>query len=236
MAKFLKRLRRAFRKPEGDYSTIMLSDDDIKNQHYKKFLGGGKEKWELRGGFQLFFLKRMGLQPFHQFFDIGCGPVRAGSHLIRYLEAGRYHGIDYNDSFIQAAKEIVAADPQLANKAPELSVVNDFAFPRIKDGCDFALVFSVLNHCNERQRRIFFRNLPNLLKSSTKVYISHATWFEEKQLPDHSLMVTKRFSTADDILPGLNMERWGWSENENIYPILELTPVSNLLNTAAGLK
>jgi SAM-dependent methyltransferase len=222
MFQFIKNVRHRLKGPEGKYAQVVLSDDEIKGQAYKKYLGGGEEKWETRGAFQLFFLKQMGLQSSHRFLDIGCGPIRGGMHVMRYLDAGLYHGIDYNKDFIEAARGLVAGDPLLAEKKPVLQADNDFGFSVMRGEFDHSLAFSVLNHCNDDQKSFFFRGLHRKLAVDGACYITHATWFKTALLAASHLKVTRQIAGPGEIAPDVRMDDWGWSAQESIFPIIEL--------------
>jgi SAM-dependent methyltransferase len=221
MFKFLSRIGR---RPEkaGFYSTVALSPDEIKQEGYKQFLGGGAEKWESRGAFQLYFLRKMGLTPAQRLLDIGCGPIRAGSHLIAYLNAGQYHGIDYNPDFIASARAIVASHPELAEKRPTLECDDRFGFAKTPGTFDFVLVFSVLNHCNREQIDFFLGGLHLKLQARSKAYVTHAQWFDKSMLASTQLALAKKFERETDVDATLKMEEWGWTADESIYPIIEL--------------
>jgi ABC-type polysaccharide/polyol phosphate transport system ATPase subunit/SAM-dependent methyltransferase len=62
--------------------------------------------WDEIGTLQFEFLKRQGLQPSHALLDVGCGSLRGGVHFMRYLEPGRYFGIDCSEPLIRAGIEI----------------------------------------------------------------------------------------------------------------------------------
>jgi len=79
-----------------------------------------------------------------------------------------------------------------------------------------------LNHCDSERKKLFFQQLPGVLKKVAKVYITHATWFDESMLPAGELRLINKFIRPEDISPDLNMEKWGWPPQESIYPILEL--------------
>ena len=207
----------------GDrYSRISLSDKEIEQETYKQYLGGGAEKWKIRGAFQLNFLQRMGLQPSHTVLDIGCGPVRGGEHIIRYLEPASYWGVDDNRDFIRAAEQIVRRDNSLKVKAPVIRRVDNFEFSSVDKRFDYALAFSVLNHCNEDQRRRFLTKLPGVLKKESKTYITHAKWFTISALPGTRLRLNAKFNVPEDVSRDLVMEEWGWPDDKLIFPILEL--------------
>lgn len=224
MWNFLNRIRNATQPQIGNYDKIKLSPTEIEKKSYKKFFGGGQENWELRGKFQLFFLKQMGLAPHHSLLDAGCGPIRAGAYLIDYLNAGMYCGVDYNQDFIRVAKELVAQNSSLAGKQPELMQLDDFAFSKLNRCFDYVMVFSVLNHCETEKQKLFFQELPKALNKAARVFITHATWFDPTLLSTSQLKLTNMYKSAGDVSPNLDMKKWGWPSTESIYPILEVGP------------
>lgn len=55
--------------------------------------------------------------------DFGCGSLRVGQHFIRYLESGRYFGLDVVDRFYREGLDLLG--PELAAvKLPRLSVID----------------------------------------------------------------------------------------------------------------
>jgi SAM-dependent methyltransferase len=202
----------------GTYDNIALSDDAIARKQYKAFLGGGEKHWARRGLFQLDFLRARGLTPDGRLLDVGCGPIRAGVHFIRYLEVGNYSGIDYNRSFIDAA-EAVLIEEDLAKKRPSLATVQNFDFGGIGGPYDYVVAFSVLNHCVDRLKRRFFENVVRCTTDASKIYISHARWLQPENLNRWGLSVAARFLVSD-----LDLGAYGWSEAEQhkVCPIYEL--------------
>jgi SAM-dependent methyltransferase len=214
--------------PDLQYSNVKLSLEDIEREAYKRFICGGAEKWERRGAFQLFFLQKMGLKPQHAVLDVGCGPLRGGVHLIRYLDRRLYYGIDYNADFIRAAQKIVKKDALLEQKSPVVRQLNDFDFASsIFVRFEFILLFSVLNHCNNQQIRRFMTQIPRVMKSESKIYITHGQWFEASMLSGTPLRLSDQFAHAADVSRELNMEKWGFPGLDSVvpypvFPILEL--------------
>ena len=204
------------------YDRIRLTAESIERQDYKCLFGGGSRQWETRGAFQLHFLRAVGLQPDHRVLDVGCGPLRAGSHLIQHLDEHGYWAFDSNADFIDAARSLIAADARLRAKQPRVEVIREFDFSALGD-CrpDFVLAFSVLNHCRAARRRAFLQNLPSVLKPTSKVYISHASWFAESHLEHTALRQTRVIDSPEHIAPSLRPVAWGWSPAKRI-PIVEL--------------
>ena len=198
------------------YRSVKLSDKDIGQETYKNCLGGGAEKWELRGRVQLFFLQREGLSPKSKFIDVGCGPIRAGIHFINYLDEGNYFGVDYNEYFIRAAEKIVEQQ-NLQVKNPKLQVIHGFRMPSINNRFDYGIAFSVLNHCGDREREDFFRMMVTAMKHRGLFYISHAKWFDESRVSGKDFKITRRFGSSD-----FDIRKFGWEDPEAIFPILKV--------------
>lgn len=203
----------------GYYQRIHLSPEEIASGAFKQHLGGGQEHWVQRGRFQLLFLESMGLIPSSCLLDIGCGPLRAGVHLIDYLDAGKYIGFDYNADFIAAARSIVQ-NQGLTNKCPQITFISEFNCAGLNWHADFALAFSVLNHCSETERYTFFQRIPSALRTQARLYITHASWMRPGYLKSSGLEITK---TIDSHF--IDITRHGWARRDDIFPILELTKI-----------
>lgn len=198
------------------YDRISLSDSEIANGEYKKYLGGGRQFWEQRGRFQLQFLRDRGLKPDHKLIDIGCGPGRAGLFFIDYLGSHLYIGIDYNKDFIDAFEQQISAKA-LKIKEPLLKVTSDFRLGDEIYSVDFAIAFSVLNHCNMQQREAFFSNIPPHLKRTGRLFISHAGWFSQSYISNLDLKVVNAYTQKD-----YDITNHGWEPGESIFPIIEI--------------
>lgn len=201
-------------RPRGryDYARIRLSTADIEAKVYRRHLGGGAEQWDRRGRFQLVMLRALGLEPHHRLLDAGCGPLRAGVHLIGALDAGRYCGIDFNPDFITTARCLVAADAHLAAKAPRLERLDNFACEQLGTGrFDWVLAFSVLNHCDEATRRAFFDHVPAVLAPDATVVVTHADWLDASLLDGGRLAVDRVLRRPDDLRAGIDVTTSGFA-------------------------
>ncbi len=203
-----------------DYRAVRLSRDEIRGDCYKQLLGGGAEGWRARGAFQLELLIDRGLTEASSCLDLGCGPLRAGVHVIRHLAPGGYFGIDANRSFIDAARDIVRRNG-LEDKQPVLQWSEDFTLAGPSRRFGYAIAFSVLNHCDEAARASFFRNVPGYLEPHGRLIISHAGWLGEERFRPAGLRVSAVITGAD-----YDLGSYGWTEVEqaSVFPILELTP------------
>src|SRR5665648_1089931 len=99
---------------------------------------------EYFGLWQVDYLKRQGLTPGQSFLDIGCGDLRAGVPLIRYLEPGNYVGVDQTEIAIQQGL-LSLTEADLA-RAPRFFVGGDMGFDVIGQSFDVIWAHSVWTH------------------------------------------------------------------------------------------
>lgn len=207
--------------PLNRYEDLTLSDADVAAEAYKQHLGGGGEKWEQRGRYQVDLMRHFGLRADHRFVDYGCGPVRAGRYFMRYLDQGRYCGCDYNADFIRVARQIVAEDEGLAARAPDLRHVE--AFLEIAPDHDFMLMFSVLNHCKREQRERML-NFARTARPGSVIVVTHGKWMLRGR-PFKTSGLDLEVIGAEDLPGDLNVLEHGWEPEDlsKIFPILKFT-------------
>ena len=97
------------------------------------------------GELQFRFLKEHGLEPDHELLDIGCGSLRGGVNFIKYLNEGKYCGLDINPSLIRAGHVEIKKE-NLIEKRPMLLVNDSFQFQLFKKKFDYAIAQSVFTH------------------------------------------------------------------------------------------
>lgn len=129
-----------FSCPEN-YSSAVTTSDQAEPWH-RAAVGGA---WEELGRLQFELLVNEGLQPHHQFLDVGCGSLRGGVHFIRYLDPDHYVGMDVDAELILAGREELAM-AGLVDRRPTLVTRGDFEFREIGRQFDFALAQSVFTH------------------------------------------------------------------------------------------
>lgn len=112
--------------------------------------------WDEIGRLQFDFLVHHGLKPNHRLLDVGCGCFRGGVHFVRYLEPGRYYGLDSDASMIEAGftEELEAGG--LLPRLPRENVVVEAGFDASGFGVqfDFALAQSVFTHISANDIRL----------------------------------------------------------------------------------
>jgi len=125
--------------------------------------------WELKRNFQFEFLKGAGLQPAHALVDIGCGTLRGGIPLIRYLDPGKYCGIESRGEALAEGKQELREEG-LEHKQPELICAHDLASLELPLRFDYGWAYSVLFHMNEPAIEACFRFLERHLRPGAFFY------------------------------------------------------------------
>ena len=198
-----------------DYGRIHLTEEDMRERRYTRYLGGGEAQWDRRGAFQLELLRELGLRADHGLLDFGCGPLRAGRFFVAYLNEGCYCGVDFNASFIEVARGTVQAEG-LAGRRPRLEVVQDFDVASLRRKFDFVLAFSVLNHCSAAQRPLFFARVASAMHTSSRLFVTHGAWFDAARVPTLPLRLLRQHVSSR-----ASIYEHGWAPGETVYPVLE---------------
>jgi SAM-dependent methyltransferase len=179
-----RRTRRNY--AEMDYLEAYSLDTDRrvgKDPHHA--IGG---LWEEIGRLQFDFMLRRGMQPSHSMLDFGCGTLRGGRHFIRYLDEGRYTGVDISPKAIEFARELVAREG-LAGKSPQLVVTGRHGL-RFADlpgrTFDFVLAQSVFTHLTPELIEEFLAHVGPVLGPTGALYYTYgeSAGFERSTLKD----------------------------------------------------
>lgn len=111
------------------------------------------------GRLQFDFLVSKGLRPHHQLVDVGCGALRAGAHFIRFLDSGRYCGLE-KDRDLLSAGITEELGPVLFNAKRPLFIVTDrFAFDCCDRAPDFVTAHSLFAHLQPESIALCLENL-----------------------------------------------------------------------------
>lgn len=95
--------------------------------------------------FQIDFLRAHGLRPSNRLLDLGCGTLRGGIPLIRYLDHGLYWGVEVRpEVLVEARDELVRTG--LEARAPHLTHAPDLGDLELGALFDVIWAFSVLIH------------------------------------------------------------------------------------------
>lgn len=162
------------RAMDSNYDDPDFVAGQVRAGHHRSVIGG---MWEELGRLQLDFMRTQGLRPHHRFVDIGCGSLRGGVQFVRYLDPGHYHGLDHNQSLLDAGYDTELAEAGLQDRLPRanLHCNADFALP-VEDGFfDFGIAQSVFSHLGFNAIR---RCLEAVAPRFRKGGVLYATYFE----------------------------------------------------------
>ncbi len=135
-------------------------------------LVGPAGKWRETRDVQLRMLDSLGLQRHHRLLDLGCGSLRAGLALIRYLDQAHYTGVDSEPACIEAGRLLVEQF-DLTSRQPALFIDDDFGRSTLPVGAfDRIWCFQVVIHLDEQQVRMFIAAAARLLASGGRVWFT----------------------------------------------------------------
>jgi SAM-dependent methyltransferase len=146
--------------------------DGVSLTGHRYYVGG---LWNEMGRLQFEFLKSQGLKPEHVLLDIACGSLRAGVHLIPYLDAGHYLGIDKEASLIDAGLKKELGHSIAERKRPQFVVSANFDFAAFDKCPDIAIAQSLFTHLPPALIDDCFRKLRTCIRPGGRFF---ATYFE----------------------------------------------------------
>ena len=210
LQKALQRIRSLFRKPaEQRYLAFMARKLAAGAEH--STLGANiRDEAFTRGKAEDWF-KRMvehGLKPGHLCVEYGCGSLWAAEPVIRYLDKGRFYGIDISDQFYEIGRQRLAALVQ--EKQVRLGVI---APPLLREiGAlqpDFLFSRKVLPHVAEEALPRYLANVCSLLAPKTLAMLDNTPMFQE----DGSITGRRHSVEAmrEHLPAGFNIEQGRWA-------------------------
>ena len=110
------------------------------------FTGGGAHRFEEIGRFSLQSLQENGMVPDSRVLDLGCGTLRLGYWLIRFLDADRYFGLEPAKKFVDAGLKYAIGPELEVAKRPRFHYARDFDFSVFGVKFDFVVARSIFSH------------------------------------------------------------------------------------------
>lgn len=162
------------RTKDSSYDDPGFVAEQVGAGQHREVVGG---LWDEMGALQLDFMRAHGLSPRHRLLDLGCGSLRGGVHFVRYLDAGNYHGLDHNQSLLDAGHGIELAAAGLQERVPRSNLYcnPDFLLP-VEDGFfDAGIAQSVFTHMTFNSIRRCLETVAPKFRSGAVLY---ATFFE----------------------------------------------------------
>lgn len=137
------------------------------------FVGIPLETFEPGGREQFIYLLRAGLQPGSKVVDLGCGVLRAGYWLIRFLEEGCYCGIEPHRERLEIGIHHILEPEILRLKHPRFDTNASFDTSVFRLRFDFFLAYSVWTHASKLQIRTM---LDSFVRDSTETAVFLVTF------------------------------------------------------------
>jgi SAM-dependent methyltransferase len=122
------------------------------------FLGGPIEDFERVGRLGMDVLLREGLRPSSRVLDVGCGALRLGYWLMRFLDRGCYFGIEPDETILASGLKDVVEPDVLERADPHFAHNDDFDFTGFGETFDFVYARSIWTHASKPQIRAMIRS------------------------------------------------------------------------------
>jgi hypothetical protein len=122
-------------------------------------------------------LVQFGLKPEDSCVDYGCGTLRIGIHLIRYLNPGGYWGMDVSEFFLDEGRHLVG-ESLWCEKRPNLRIISAGSIAEAANAHP-AMVLSnrVMRHVAPKALPEFLGNISRLIATSGQAIVT-AHWTE----------------------------------------------------------
>ena len=149
----------------------MISFWEVKKKSEKDYKGfvGNPEHYDLIGKTIFELLLNLGLKKHHKLLDIGCGSLRIGKYIIKFLDDFNYYGIEPNQWLLKEPLK----DKDIYNKHVNLSNDFDFDLQIFNEKFDFILANSIFIHAAQHQINKCLNEVKLVLKKDGKFIFNY---------------------------------------------------------------
>jgi SAM-dependent methyltransferase len=140
----------------------------------ERFSAGPIHLFEAVGRDTLVTLLQHGLRPDHKLLDFGCGALRLGYWLIRFLDEGNYYGIEPKQEAVDAGRRHTIGEEIWLQKDPTISFNEDCEMGVFGVLFDYVVARSVLTHTSPGMVR---KILASFRESSTPEAVMLASYW-----------------------------------------------------------
>lgn len=161
------------------FNKVSQGEKAINEIGHRRYVGGVGKNWHEIGMLQFKFLIANGLRPEHKFLDIACGSLRAGIHIIPYLNERGYMGIEKEEKLVKAGIEVELGQNLYNLKKPTFEISSNFEFEKFDIKPDYSIAQSLFTHLPPEMIHDCFNKLAKHVQKGAKFY---ATFFESKKV------------------------------------------------------
>jgi hypothetical protein len=145
------------------------------------FLGVPVETFDQAGRRQLIALLNEGLNPESTVLDVGCGCLRVAYWLIRFLDAGCYHGIEPARQRVEYGLQYLFTPEEVTLKQPRFDFNPHFDSSVFGTRFDFFLAGSIWTHATKPQIEAM---LDSFVRDSTPTGIFLTSYLPAESVDD----------------------------------------------------
>lgn len=132
------------------------------------------------------YAKLFPIRPDSKIVDYGCGSLRVGAHLIRYLNPRKYFGLDVTTALVDVGKELIGGE-MVAEKKPMFGPIDEASLAKAADfGADFVCSTAVCYHVHPDEAPVYFKNLARLAAKPGTTLVFDVSVSDEP-VPEHTL-------------------------------------------------
>ncbi len=155
----------------------------------------GDLPWEESGLHEMALFLEEGLRPEHVCVDYGCGSLRIGQHVMRYVDPGNYWGLDVTDRFYRDGVEMIGPE-EIAERRPNLRVITPETVAEARAAePDLVFAVAVLIHVPPEELDDLLRNLTTLVLPQTRAYVTYLSAEETMRLSGRTWVYSEDFLT-----------------------------------------
>ncbi len=117
-------------------------------------------------------ITELGLKKSDIFLDLGCGSLRYGRFLIKFLDKNCYVGFDKEQLLIDLALEKEISSEIIKVKNPQFIINSSFDFSEVNSEPNFIFANSLFTHLNTKDINTLIKNLLKITKKNFVFYTS----------------------------------------------------------------